>query len=223
MKKIKMVHFQITRWIIVKILLTVGLAAFCLGVWPGYLFRTYQTIPSNGGAQLTSWLSAHDVIQQQFSPSYSWLSRIKAAVAFDENMFTDEYLIFELWDESGKCLCSREIYFNQIDDSIYFDISVNKRLKPGRQYVWTLTLSEPAELQYALLISDNADNNSGDNDTLFINGEDTHKNALSPYEYYAHYDKAQIIGGFWIGAILVWLLLLEVADRAESLSKRKKQ
>ena len=223
MKKREMIRFHITRWILMKILLTAGLIVFCLEVWPGYLLHTNRAvwlIP--GDVQQTPWLSVDDMIQQHFSPSGKWLSQIMTAVVFDENMTTDEYLIFSLWDETGKCLCSREIYFYQIENSNYFDIPINKKLKPGHQYVWTFTLAEPTELQYALMIG-NIDSNASENCSLLINGEDTQQNAMSQYEYYDHYDKAQIFGGFWVGAIMIWLLLLEATDRAERLFKRKKQ
>lgn len=69
--------------------------------------------------------------------------------------------------------------------------------------------------QYTVYCQTAEDIVSAENLSLWINGEDTGNNALNLYEYYAHHDKAVIIGSFWAGALLVWLILLEVVDRAE--------
>lgn len=216
-------QIRFNRWHAVKALLTVGLIVFCTGVWPGYLIHTYQVeaLFTSDIAEM-QWLSTGDVVQQLFSPVHGRLAKIRAAVEFDESAAEEEYLNFTLWDENEKHICNKKIYFNQIESGHYFDITVNKKLDPQKEYVWTLTLGEPTDLQYAVLCTYDIDGNAQENHTLLINGEDTGSNAVNMYEYYAHYDKAVILGGFWTGAALVWLLLLELTDRAEGFFERKK-
>ena len=211
-------------WLLVRLLLTAGLAVFCLGAWPGYLFHTYQmTELYTADIAEMPLLSTGEVVQQRFSPADNVLSRIRAALIFDEAAVAEEYVDFTLWNEKGMSLCSRKIYFNNIESGKYFDIAVDTRLKPRSEYVWTLTMPEPTNLQYTVLCTEDVNGNAQENKTLLINGEDTQKNAVNQYEYYAHYDKAVIIGGFWTGAFLVWLLLLELTDRAEDFLERKKE
>lgn len=214
---------KIVKWRWIKILLTVGLVVFCLGIWPGYLIHTYQMVdlyPSN--VSQTQWLSTGDVVKQYFVPVKSRISKIEMALEFDKSVVSDEYLDFTILNDAGTSICSKEIFFSQINESHFFDIVVKEKFDPGHEYVWTLTMSEPTGLQYAVLCADDINGYVTENKALLINEEDTHGGAVNMYEYYEHYDKVVIIGGFWTGAILVWLLLLEFTDRAERFLERKK-
>lgn len=214
---------QINRWTVLKVLLTVGLVIFCLGVWPGYLIHTYWTADLHtSDISQTQLLATGDIVRQYFLPEDSWLSKIKIALVFDESEVNGEILNFTLVDDTGRDICSREIYFNEIEDSSYFDIAVEEKLNPGSEYMWSLTMHEPTTFQYAVLCTGDVNGNARENRSLSVNGADTQRNAVNQYVYYAHYDKAVIIGGFWAGAVLVWLLLLELTDRADSLFERKK-
>lgn len=207
--------------IIIKALLTGGLVVFCLGAWPGYLIHTYQTVdlyPQN--VWQTPWLSTGDVAEQSFSPVYSRLQRIKAAVAFDESMVTEEYLQFTLYDDTDKKVYTKKIYFKKIHNRLYFDIVVEKKLDPRREYTWTLTMPDATGLQYALLYTEDTSGTIQENSVLSINAESTQGNAVNQYDYYAHYDKTTIVGKYWAGAVLIWILLLELTDRAEEYFKR---
>lgn len=209
-------------WHVVRVLLTAGLVMFCMGAWPGYLFHTYQTVELyTADVVLTPWLSSGDMVQQHFSPTGNMLSKVRVAVSFDVGAVTEEYLVFTLWNESGKSLCERKIYFNQIESDNYFDVFLDTRVKSQEEYVWSLMLTEPTDLQYAVLCTDDVNGNAQENHSLLVNSEDTQYNAVNQYEYYAHYDKAVIVGGFWAGAFLVWLLLSELLDRAQHFFERK--
>lgn len=210
-------------WLGLKVLLTVGLVVFCAGVWPGWLIHTYKMAELyTEDISQTPWLSAGDVALQYFYPEDSRLSKMKIALAFDESAVEGEYLILEIQDETGGRICSREIYFDQIESGCYFDVVVEEKVRPGGEYAWALSLPDEAQLEYAVLCTGDAAGNAVENRVLLINGEDVGGNAINQYEYYAHYDKAVIIGGFWVGALLVWLVLLELTDRAKGLVERKR-
>lgn len=215
--KIKDVEKHQPIWIGIRVLLSAGLVLFCLSVWPGYAFHTYLTVTKYTNQVIqTPWLSAGDVVQQYFYPQYSRLSKINMAFIFDENAATGEYVIFEIKDKKGESICRREIYFNQIRSDCYFDIDVGgQKLKPHEEYMWTLALPSGGAMEYSVMCQTAEDIVSVENQTLWINGEDTQSNALNLYEYWKHLDKATIIGGFWTGALLVYLILLEVIGRVE--------
>lgn len=209
-------------WLGLKLLLAGALAAFCAGVWPGYLIHTYKMAERyTADIRQTPPLSAGDVAAQYFCPEDSRLSMIKLALAFDESAVEEEYLLFELQDEDGVRICSNRIYFEQIENGCYFDVAVDRKLKPGKTYVWTLSMPEETALKYAVLCTGDAAGNALENQVLLIDGEAVEENAINQYEYYAYYDKAVIIGGFWVGALLVFLMLLELTDRARELVERK--
>ncbi len=212
------------RWIWpgLKILFTVALVVFCAGVWPGYLFHTYKTAERyTVDISQTQWLSAGDVALQYFYPEDGRLSTVKIALAFDEGMPEGEYLYFDMQDENGVQVCRREIYFDQIESGCYFDVEVEAKVKPGGEYAWTLSLPDDSQAEYAVLCTGDTAGNAVENQVLLIDGEDAGGNAINQYEYYAHYEKAVIIGGFWTGALLVWLALLELADRWKGFVERK--
>lgn len=212
---------HINIWFVLKVILSVGLAIFCFGVWPGHLIHTDRAIELyTGNTRPSQWLTSEDTAQQYFSPENSWLSRIKAAIVFDMTV-DDEYLNFTLWDGKGKSICTRKIYFSQIVSGGYFDIPINKKLVQGGEYVWTLTLPATFDLQYAVLITDDAAHNAQEDISLVINDLNTPYSAVNMYFYYTYFDKAEIIGGFWFGAFIIWLLLLELTDRAERFYERK--
>ncbi len=208
-------------WLGLKLLFTAVFAVFCAGVWPGWLIHTYKMAELyTVDISQTRWLSAGDVALQYFYPEDSRLSKIKIALAFDEAEANEERLLFEMQDENGGRVCVREIRFDQIESGCYFDVSVEEKVKTGGEYAWSLSLPEESQMQYAVLCTGDAAGNAVENQVLLINGEDVRGSAVNQYEYYAHYDKAVIIGGFWLGALLVWLLFLELTDRAEGLVER---
>lgn len=213
-------------WIGLRVLFSAGLIIFCVGVWPGYLVHTYKMDTMfTSQVFLTPWLSTGDVVQQYFCPQDSRLSKIKIALAFDESAVTEEYLLFEIQDKNGQPLYNSKIFFDQIESDHYFDVDVGgKKLKTHEVYTWTLTLPNGRGTEYAVLCQVPTDTIkvAVENQTLFINDEEMPSIALNLYEYYAHYDKSVIIGGFWIGALLVWLILMEVTDRAEQFCEGKK-
>lgn len=205
-------------WIVVRIFLVMSFCVFCAGAWPGYLFHTYKTTGElTAVVEWTQWLSAEDVVRQHFVPQGSWLSKIMVALSFNEDVVTDEYLIFGIEDDRGNKFFDNEVYFREIEDSKYFEISVEKKLDPRREYVWTLSLPEGTVMEYAVMCADN----TAENKQLLIGSERMRINALNQYEYYAHYDKSVIIGGFWVGALLALLALLEFADWMEHRTKEK--
>lgn len=210
-------------WIGIRALLLAGLVLFCISVWPGYAFHSYLEITKyTSQVTQTSWLAAGDVVQQYFYPQYSRLSKIKMAFLFDENAAAEEYVIFEIKDKKGESIYRREIYFDQISSDCYFDIDVGgKKLKPREEYIWTLALPDGAAMDYSVMCQTAEDIISDENQTLWINGVDTQSNALNLYEYWKHPDKATIIGGFWTGALLVYLIFLEIVGRVEDYMKRK--
>lgn len=210
-------------WLGLKALFTVGLTVFCAGVWPGWLIHTYKTAELyTGDIWQTPWLSTGDTALQYFYPEDSRLSRIKIALAFDESVAQGAYLIFEIQDENGGQVCNQEIFFDQIESGCYFDVAVEEKVKTGGEYAWMLSLPDEAWLEYAVLCTGDAAGNAVENQVLLINGEDAGGNAINQYEYYAHYDKAVVIGGFWLGALLVWMVLLEFTDRTKDLVERKR-
>lgn len=150
MKKIIQKHFF---WTGIRVVLLAALGLFCLGVWPGYVFHTYFTALKYTSQIIeTPRLSDGDVVQQCFCPQFGRLSKIKMALGFDEEEAAGKYLLFEIKDSNGKSLCSREIHFDQIQSSLYFDVDIGgKSLKPYEKYVWTLTMQNGGVSVYRLL------------------------------------------------------------------------
>ena len=211
MKKIKL-----SKWKVFKLFLILSFILFCLGAWPGYFFHDHQTPDLHPrDVILTQWVSGGDVVQQSFLPEFGRMCYLKLALAFDSDVAANDVIEFTVRDETDRVIYKREIFFDQIESRSLFDVPLPVNLKANKEYVWTLSASEDSNVQYAVLCTRDDINSIAENQSLMINGEDSHSVALNQYNYRAHYDKAIIIGCFWAGGALVLLIILELIDRME--------
>ena len=212
-----------SKLIAVRVLLTLLLVSFCLGVWPGYLFHTYkkENRYTTNVFQSVS-LKPGESAKQWFVPADKWISRISLAVAYDEQYGTEDRFTFAIKDEQGKTILEEELYFGEIENGSFCSISVDQKVKPNKLYCWQLFVPEDIQSECAILCTEDTNGNAVENRELYIADVQSVGNALNQYEYYAHRDKVVIIGGYWAGALMVYLFLLELVHRLEEAVWRKK-
>lgn len=205
-----------------RIALTLLLICFCAGVWPGYLFHTFETenrYTTNVFESVS--IKAGESAKQWFVPRDKWISRIKLAVVYDDRVLDDDRFQFAILDEQGKTVMEEELYFSNIENGGFFSVSVDQKVKPDKMYCWKLFMPEDARITCSLLCTEDTNGNAVENRTLDIADSQSVGSALNQYEYYAHHDKMVIIGGYWAGAVVIYLLLLEVVHRLEEAVWRK--
>lgn len=198
-------------------LLTIVLIVFCLGVWPGYFIHDfYLSKTSSVHGELTQILENGELVVQYFIPQATHLGSIQFVLSYEEEKAEEQILTFLLCEENGKEILTKEVPIKEIKRKLYYDMPVNKRLKPGQIYYWALVM--PADLDascsvmYTNVVEDQAPENLYFTINDQLSGGETAQ-TVSQYNYYAHPDKAVILGVYWISAFLVYLVALEIVDR----------
>lgn len=204
------------RILAVKCVLTVSLVAFILCVWPGYLFHEeYVSRTFCDRYEPSEILLPGDAATQYFVPQRSFLAGIEFMVHFKEAYTGSGTVRFVLCEESGREIFSQDIILEQMESDEYYKVEIRERLKEGAVYYWTLVSpdDERAELQvmYTGHMADQAPEN-----TLFLMNDEQYgetSQTVSQYTYFIHPDKVIIIGGYWMGAVLVYLVGMDIATR----------
>lgn len=200
----------------IKGILTLILFLFCLSVWPGYLIHDYDLSRTiSEGALFTEVLKDSDIIIQYFSPQKVLLSDIEFAIDYEEQN-KGEILLFTLCNEEGKELFSCSIPMEEIEAGSYYSVPVRQRLKVGEIYYWSLSAPEGWRGGCRLMYTPIVANQALENLHMEVSGQlydpETYQ-SVSQYNYIVHKDKAVIAGTYWTGAIVLYLIMMELIDR----------
>ena len=205
-------------WIL-KGIWTALLLAFMASVWPGYMVYEEKVL---GKSNLSREAVALDVpegaqISQYFCPQKTRLAGIKFAIAFDEIEAERKQIVFTLRKENGDVVMSRDILLNQMDSAMYYEAKIGKRVNKGELYYWTIAL--PSDFSCEILCTSIMETKAPENMMLVV-GEQSYGEgqAAAEYSYRLHLDKAEIVGKYWISAILIYILGLEIIARFQAAS-----
>lgn len=201
-------------WII-KSVWTVLLLAFLLSVWPGYFINIEAVLGKTdlSGEKLVADIQEEAQVSQYFRPQQTHLAGIKFAIGFDDVETGEKRIVFMLCKEDGEVMKSQEILLSEISSGGYYEVEINKRVNRKEIYYWTIIL--PSDFECKVIYTDIAAAKAPENMALFVNGQmyPETAQAISEYEYYVHPDKADILGKYWISAILIYLVGLEIINR----------
>lgn len=200
----------------VRCILTVLLIGFVLWTWPGYLAHDYYVSETfSGHYETTETLSNYSVITQYFVPQKTHLASIQFAAIFNEENVENEKVEFVLYEESGREIFSEEILLEQIENGSYHDINVNKRVTVNEKYYWVLVGPETESVNFEVMYTNYVEDQSPDNTLFLLNDEQVNEGAqtISQYTYLVHPDKVIIIGEYWTGAVLAYIICMDVVNR----------
>lgn len=210
----------------VRVILTALLAGFLLWVWPGYLVHDEYISGTYSGNYEPAQLLPNTVVTQYFVPQMPHLEVIQLAVIFDDGnpAAAGEKVEFVLCEESGREIYSEEIPLGQMESGHYYDINVHQRVKVNQKYYWMLVSPAGEEACLQMMYTNHKEDQPPEN-TLFL-VDDMELNGIaqtvSQYVYLSHPDKIIIIGGYWTGAVLVYIICMDIADRFLAGSGKKK-
>ena len=196
---------------------TVLLLLFILAVYPGYLARDEYLSETNSARYLlTDELRGAAVAGQSFQPLHPYLNSIQFAIEFDEQAAGDESLSFLLCDEGQKVLESREIPLKEISSRCYYNVEINRMLRRDKVYEWRLVMPEGADLGCRLMYTEVRELQAPENRGFSVDGGRygaEGAQTVSQYQYHVHADKAVILGNYWCGAVLLYLVVMECINR----------
>ena len=203
------------KWI-AKGILTIILLVFMWSAYPGYGFHTLYLSDTASHRYVTSEAISNTVMTQYFTPILPYLESIQLAVEFNEEYETEEKVTFVLCKETGKELFSCEIPLKDMESNLYYEVKVNQRLKTGEVYYWSLTTPIDEAYDWKPMYTEYPEDQEPEN-VRFLVGDNAYGSSeaqtISRYVYYDHHDKVVIIGGFWAGALLAYIVGLEIINR----------
>ena len=213
---------------ICKGILTLLLIIAELSIWPGYLVHdSYLSASYSEYAVFSEPVTEETEITQYFQPLYSKLDQLEFVLGFNQETAGDRKVRFALYDENGTEMMSREIALNDMTSERYYVMPIEKTLSTKKIYHWTLTVPENSGCDIRFMYGEHGGGMAPENVRLERNGylfgaEDAQ--ATAQYVYKIHPDKIVIIGGYWLGNVLIYLLLMEAVDRVlKKLSKEKRK
>ena len=213
---------------ICKGILTLLLIIAELSIWPGYLVHdSYLSASYSEYAVFSEPVTEETEITQYFQPLYSKLDQLEFVLEFNQEAAGDRKVRFALYDENGTEMMSREIALSDMTSERYYVMPIEKTLSTKKIYHWTLTVPENSGCDIRFMYGEHGGGMAPENVRLERNGylfgaEDAQ--ATAQYVYKIHPDKIVIIGGYWLGNVLIYLLLMEAVDRVlKKLSKEKRK
>lgn len=214
--------------LICKGILTLLLIVAELAIWPGYLVHdSYMSASYSEYAVFSEPILEETEITQYFQPLYSKLDQLEFVLGFNQEAAGDQKIRFCLYDEKGTEMMSQEIAFSDMTAERYYTLPIGKTLSTRKIYHWTLTVPENSGCDIRFMYGEHGNGMAPENVRLERNGElfgAEDAQATVRYTYEIHPDKIVIIGGYWMGNALIYLLLLEVVDRVlKKLSKEKRK
>ena len=153
------------------------------------------------------------------------MDQLEFVLGFNQEAAGDRKVRFALYDENETEMMSREIALSDMMSERYYVMPIEKTLSTKKIYHWTLTVPENSGCDIRFMYGEHGGGMAPENVRLERNGylfgaEDAQ--ATAQYVYKIHPDKIVIIGGYWLGNVLIYLLLMEAVDRVlKKLSKEK--
>lgn len=204
---------------VVKGVLTVSLIIFILCAWPGYLvYDEDVSVTDSARYEPTDVLTPGDVAAQYFVPQRSHMSGIGFAILFDEANAGDETIRFVLCEESGQEIFSRDIMLGQMESGWYYRVKIDRQLKAGETYCWKLAVPDAEDLDLQIMYTNHLTDQAAEN-TLFLLNDGEYGDygditqSVSQYIYRRHPDKIIIIGEYWTGAVLIYIICMDIVSR----------
>ena len=179
----------------ILLLIIVVACLLCLCVSPLGLLRMDQRI-SSGDTEpysITPDLNPGVVCLQGFVAQESYLKELSFAFDPIYDLPADTSVLFELLDSKSKILVSKTFTAEDIVNENYCTVSINKWLKKGDIYAYTLTVSGSTGNHLALYTTPNPDNFAPGNINLSLNGAPLEGQAYNLYYYTQPLSKKNIL------------------------------
>lgn len=201
---------------IVRGIITILFIGLILWAWPGYLAHDYYVSKTSSvHYEDTKIPPDYSIVTQYFVPQKTHLANIQFAVLFEEESVEDEKITFTLCEESGKEIFSKVIRLRDLESGCYYDVKYYCRLKTDQVYYWQLVGTETDDLNLRLMCTNYTEDQAPENTLFLLNENQVGENTqtVSQYTYLVHPDKIVIVGGYWMGFVMLYIICMDVATR----------
>lgn len=208
-------HRKQALWI-ARGVLTIILIGFVLWAWPGYLaHERFVSQTSSVHHESTDVFPAYGMAEQHFIPQKTYLAGIQFAAYFEEQSVENEEAIFLLCDESGKEIFSSAIKLDEMVSGSYYEVKFGRWLKTDQEYCWKIVGPAAADVNFQLMYTNHVEDQAPENTLFILNGNQVGENTqtVSQYVYFIHPDKVIVIGGYWMGSVLVYIICMDILTR----------
>ena len=130
---------------------------------------------------------------QGFVAQESYLKELSFAFSPIDDLPEDTTVLFELTDINGKVLVSKTYTAEDIIKESYCTVAINKWLKKGDIYAYTLTVSGSSGNHLVLYTTPNSANYAAGNISLSLNGVPLEGQAYNLYLYTQPLSKRNIL------------------------------
>ena len=132
---------KITGWIV-----TILMIVACLCVWPFSLVRKAEILYPNleGSYAATETIAEGTGLAQKFIAQTSYLESMAIDLQFAETR-ENGGIIFQIQDQAGKVIFEKELFFADINNGSFTDITIEKWVKKGDTYSYHILVEEEYE------------------------------------------------------------------------------
>ena len=186
----------------------------CFCVFPLNLLRMERSI-SSGDTEpygTTPNLNPGCICMQSFIAQEAYLKELSFAFSPIDTLPEDTTVLFELITSDAKVLVSKSYTATDIINTNYCTIPINKWLKKGDLYAYTLTISGNDGNQLVLYTTPNPSNFAAGNTTLSLNGVALEGQAYNLYHYTQPLNKKNILCT-WAFIWTIATCILSINDR----------
>lgn len=150
---------------------------------------------------------------QIFTAQYGYLKQLSIAFSLDDSGEKTGNIYICLKDETGKILKTADIPIAELSDSSYYDVSMNVRLRKGKQYQIGMEVQECSVNLPRICYTTEESQHAAGNIGLTVNGKVVDGQAVTRYIYGERISVSNILC-LWLFLICIGLAVTEWMDKA---------
>ena len=111
----------------------------------------------------------------------------------------------------------------QMESDEYYKVEIREWLKKGTTYYWILVSPDDESAELQVMYTNHRADQAPEN-TLFLMNDEQYgetSQSVSQYIYFTHADKIVIIGQYWMWAVLVYIICMEMVSCFANLKQRE--
>lgn len=164
---------------------------------------------------MTSPMTMETPFVQTFVAQHGYLEQMAVAFAINDEREKEGTVVVSLADEMGEVISEQEVLLKDVEDCIYYDMEIGKRLKKGAVYQIVFTLRDCNENVPALYYTVHETQHTIGNVMLMFGEQPIDGQVVLRYNYEGRISIGNVLC-LWLFIIAMGLMLYELLERRES-------